>query len=83
MIGSFPKRNAAHLPPLRSLEELAGEVGLDVHHMAGEMSHSKVKPPQPVGRHRSTCIGKGASYYVPKDFRAWWAEHCAARERAA
>lgn len=68
-------RRGVKRPPLRTFCELAEHLGLKPQQLAGEMSTSPIKPPQPELRVESRASTSSRTYYIPGPFLAWWKAH--------
>lgn len=81
-INSFPKPHKTR-PPLRTLNELADELGLKSGQLRMHLIDSPVKPPNYVHQ-LSGDQGKGShrTYYVRKEILTWWAAHLEAQKAA-
>jgi hypothetical protein len=59
--------------PLRSFVELAAELGITANALRGHLAQTKLERPRPQLKNKR----KGSvSWYLPSEFRAWWAAHC-------
>jgi len=68
--GRHSKRKA--LPPLRTFQEMAEEVGITPASLKSLMAHSVVETPKPrIVSH--SCLSVSKRYYDPKQMREWWA----------
>ena len=61
-------------PPLRTIQEMAEELGLTMAQLRAFMAHSKHNPPAPAIKHRPAST-PCKTYYDPGQVREWWARH--------
>jgi hypothetical protein len=64
------KRKGVPRPPLRNLKELSQELGVPINTLVGKLNLKGA--PKPRLSKRLGNMVNNASYYEPKEFKAWW-----------
>jgi hypothetical protein len=59
-------------PPLRTLREMAEELGVSAQRLNFCLKHSTCSPPAPVLKHANRPRN---TWYDPVEMRAWWKRH--------
>ena len=61
---------AQRRPPLRSLAEMAAELGISTHKLSAELHADPAAPRKRLQHHGAVC----GTWYEPRELRAWWAQ---------
>lgn len=80
-LSPYPNRHAPRVrrEPLRTLPELAEELGVTVVHITATMSHY-AEHPKPQLTHRTGPSSSRNTWYERRPFLAWWKQVLEARK---